>query len=128
MTSHEVRAGVTDLEGLAREHLALAAASPHGRSAHLFVHDGPLRQTMVAIVAGSGLAEHNAPPAASLQVLTGRIVLWSADAEDEVAAGGVISIPQARHGVRALEDSAFVLTAVTSTPLGGRDWGIGQEH
>lgn len=64
-----------DLVQLADEQAAKAAASAHGRSAHLLVHDGVLRQTVIALTAGTALDEHNAPSAASLQVLRGRVSL-----------------------------------------------------
>lgn len=119
------RTGITDVAALAAEHLALARHAPHGRSAVLFAHDGPLRQTVVALVAGCELADHVAPPAGTVHVLVGRIELVSGDgATTDVRVGEVAAIPQARHSVRAVDDAAFVLTAVTATPLGGRDWGL----
>lgn len=125
MTTTTERAGTRNLHALAREHLAAAQHSPHGRSAYLFVHDGPLRQTIVAITQGTELAEHNSPPAATLYVLTGAVVLRSQDAaEVECAEGEILSIPMGRHAVQGVNDSVFILTTVTSTPLGGREWGI----
>lgn len=50
-----------DLDVLARQQLDEARASAHGRSARLFLRDGPLRQTVIALVAGAELDEHNAP-------------------------------------------------------------------
>ncbi|GAA3507180.1 cupin [Streptomyces showdoensis] len=101
-----------DLGALADDHLALARTSPHGRSAHLVVHDGVLRQSVIALTAGTSLDEHNAPPAASLQVLRGRVELTASGRAQEVAAGGLQMIPKERHGLTALEDSVVLLTAV----------------
>ncbi|MFC9491414.1 cupin, partial [Streptomyces hydrogenans] len=53
---------LSDLTALADEHLAAARTAPHGRSAHLVLHDGVLRQTVIALKAGTALDEHNAPP------------------------------------------------------------------
>ncbi|WP_441245375.1 cupin [Kitasatospora sp. McL0602] len=103
-----------DLAVLAAEHAAKAAASPHGRSAHLLLHDGVLRQTVIALTAGSALDEHNAPPAASLQVLRGRVSLTVAGARHELVTGQLQVIPQVRHGLLAHEDSVVLLTAVTN--------------
>ncbi len=64
-----------DLMAGAGECLEKARSSAHGRNAHLVLHDGPLRQTLIALTAGSELAEHEAPPTASLHVLTGSVVL-----------------------------------------------------
>ncbi|MGW1372909.1 cupin [Streptomyces sp. NPDC002446] len=105
-----------DLAALTRYQLDDAKASPHGRSAHLFLHDGPLRQTVIALIAGATLSEHHTPPAASLQVLHGRVRLTGPGGGLELKAGQVAAIPHERHGLRALEDSAVLLTAVTEVP------------
>ncbi|MET9929951.1 MULTISPECIES: cupin [unclassified Streptomyces] len=101
-----------DLTALADEHLAAARTAPHGRSAHLVMHDGVLRQTVIALTAGTSLDEHNAPPAASLQVLRGRVNLTAADRTEELRAGTLRMIPKERHGLTALEDAVVLLTAV----------------
>ncbi|MFJ5230623.1 cupin [Kitasatospora sp. NPDC088391] len=103
-----------DLGALAEEHAALAAAGPHGRSAHLVLHDGVLRQTVIALRAGAALDEHNAPVAASLQVLRGRVSLTVAGRRLEVAAGELCPVPQERHGLIAHTDAVVLLTAVTA--------------
>ncbi|MEU3191395.1 cupin [Streptomyces sp. NPDC006992] len=104
-----------DVTALAAEHLALARKDPHGRSAYLFLHDGPLRQSVIALTEGSSLEEHNTPPAASVHVLQGSIRLTEGSADQDVAAGQIQRVPHLRHGVLALEDTVFVLTAVTGT-------------
>ncbi|MGW6918806.1 cupin [Kitasatospora sp. NPDC054939] len=102
-----------DLEQLADEHLALAAAGPHGRSAQLVVHDGVLRQTLIALTAGTSLDEHNAPSAASLLVLRGRVSVTIAGRLEELGAGRLHALPQERHGLLAHTDAVVLLTAVT---------------
>ncbi|MDH6578951.1 cupin [Kitasatospora sp. MAP5-34] len=102
-----------DLRALADEHAAKAAASPHGRSAHLVLHDGVLRQTIIALTAGSSLDEHNAPAAASLQVLRGRVSLTIAGRRQELTSDRLYPIPQERHGLLANEDTVVLLTTVT---------------
>ncbi|MFI2413531.1 cupin domain-containing protein [Streptomyces sp. NPDC018947] len=100
------------LDALAREHLAHAAASANGRSATT-VHGGHehvLRQTLLALTAGTSLAEHENPGEATLQVLRGRVRLTSGDTSWEGRDGDLVLIPPARHGVQALEDSAVLLT------------------
>ena len=104
-----------NLHDLAEEHLSAARLDPHGRSAHLVVHDGELRQSIIALTAGSKLSEHNSPPAASLQVLVGRLTVHVGDAvQGEYAEGELWALTRERHSVLALEDSAFLLTTVTS--------------
>lgn len=101
------------LGALVQEHLDKAAASEHGRSAHLLVHEGPLRQTLIALTAGQELDEHNPPAAATLQVLSGRVRLVATDGGYELSAGELRAIPQERHGLAAIEDAAVLLTTVT---------------
>lgn len=106
---------MTDIHEHTRTQLELARGAEHGRSATLVLHDGVLRQTIIALREGAELAEHNAPAAASVQVLEGRIrVTSSTDAE--LAAGELYAIPPERHGVVALADAVFLLTTVTGLP------------
>ncbi|MEE1755782.1 cupin [Streptomyces sp. SP18CS02] len=101
-----------DLNVIAREHLAAARDSEHGRSANLVLRARPLRQTVIALVAGVSLDEHNAPPAASLQVLRGTVRVTFAAEEVELSAGALYLIPPERHGLTAVTDAAVLLTAV----------------
>ncbi|MFB6435905.1 cupin [Streptomyces sp. NPDC056411] len=102
-----------DLTALTRRQLDDARAAAHGRSAHLFLHDGPLRQTVIALIAGAALDEHNAPSAASLHVLQGRVRLTASSDSQELTTGQIAAIPHERHGLEAVEDSVVLLTAVT---------------
>lgn len=103
---------MTPLTTLAQELLDQARTAANGRAAHLVVHDGPLRQTVVALAAGTHLPEHNSPPAASMQVIQGRVAV-TAQETDELAQGQIAALTHHRHGVTALEDSVFLLTTVT---------------
>ncbi|WP_156727590.1 cupin domain-containing protein [Streptomyces apocyni] len=103
------------LTAVVDEHLANARLAEHGRSAQLLVHDDALRQSVIALTAGTALDEHNAPLAASLLVLRGRVRLTPASGEGaELSAGELCPLPKERHGLTALEDSAVLLTAVTA--------------
>jgi quercetin dioxygenase-like cupin family protein len=106
---------VADLNALVGEHLEKAHASAHGRSAHLLLHDGPLRQSLIALTSGTELDEHLTPRAATLFVLRGRVALTTTSGEPalELGASEFAQIPHERHGLTALDDSAVVLTAVT---------------
>ncbi|WP_298457541.1 cupin [uncultured Cellulomonas sp.] len=108
-----------DLATLAETHLAAALAAGKGRSAELIVHDHQLRQTVIALADGQSLSEHNAPPAATLQVLRGSVKVTAHDGGDVVVREGeLVQLTHERHGVDALEDAAFLLTTVTGIPDG----------
>ncbi|WP_030562409.1 cupin domain-containing protein [Streptomyces aureocirculatus] len=105
-----------NLNALVEEHLNGARADDHGRSARLVVHDGALRQSVIALTSGSALDEHVTPPAASLQVLRGKVRVTTVDGSDHLlAAGELWEVPKERHGLLAVEDSVVLLTAVTAT-------------
>ena len=73
-------------------------------------------------VGGAELAEHNAPAAATLQALQGRVRLSYAAGSStpavELGAGELTVIGHERHGVQALADSVLVFTTVTGLPDG----------
>ena len=100
------------LTALARQHLQAARAASSGRSAHT-VHGGHehlLRQTLIALTAGQVLADHENPGEATLQVLHGRVRLASGDTAWDGLPGDHLVIPDARHGLEALEDCVVLLT------------------
>ena len=63
------------LTALAREHLETARAASSGRSSHTVYggHEHSLRQTLIALKAGSGCDDHESPGEATLHVLHGRV-------------------------------------------------------
>ena len=75
------------LTALAREHLEVARAASSGRSAHTVYggHEHSLRQTLIALRAGSELDEHDANGEATLQVLHGRVRLTNQTAQSHIA-------------------------------------------
>ncbi len=101
-----------DLRQLADEHLEAARGSEHGRSADRILHDGHLRQSVIALVAGIELSEHNSPQAGTIHVLEGALRVTGLE-EPEVSAGELVLLTHRRHAVTALEDSVFLLTTVT---------------
>ncbi|MBC7290789.1 MAG: cupin [Actinotalea sp.] len=103
---------MADLVAIARQHLDLARSGDNGRSAELLVHDGVLRQSVIALTRGSELGEHNSPHAASLQVLVGSVEVTGQPAT-VVDAGSLVELTHERHAVTAREDSVFLLTTVT---------------
>lgn len=102
------------LDTRARELLERAATASSGRAADT-VHGGQehaLRQTLLALTAGTGLAEHESPGEATLLVLHGHVRLSSGETSWEGRSGDLLAIPDARHALDAVEDSAVLLTVV----------------
>jgi quercetin dioxygenase-like cupin family protein len=100
------------LDALARQHAERAASASTGRSSQAVYggHEHVLRQTLIALRADTVLSEHENPGEATILVLSGRVRLRAGDASWDGIAGDLLVMPQARHSVEALEDSAFVLT------------------
>jgi quercetin dioxygenase-like cupin family protein len=100
------------LEARTRVLMKSAATAPAGRAAETVYggHEHVLRQTLIALVAGSALSEHENPGEATLQVLGGRVRLVADATEWEGRDGDLLIVPQGRHTLHALEDSAVLLT------------------
>ncbi|MFV0427712.1 MAG: LuxR family transcriptional regulator [Beutenbergiaceae bacterium] len=103
------------LTTLAQEQLARARRAHAGRSAHTIYggRDRRLRQTIIALTADSSLADHDSPGDATVQVLTGRVRLATADDAIELAPGDYSAIPDARHRLDALCDAVVILSVAT---------------
>ncbi len=100
------------VDAMARELLERADAAPARRAANTVYggHEHRLRQTVVALMAGAALDEHDNPGEATLLVLRGRVRLHSAEASWEGRHGDLLVVPRARHSLEAIEDSAVLLT------------------
>ena len=101
---------------LVQEHLSAARSATSGRSANTVLggRDHRLRQTLVALAAGHELADHESPGEATLQVLEGVVRVETATDAIQLVAGDLMAIPDERHSLRALEDSAVLLTVANS--------------
>lgn len=100
------------LTAIAREQLEKAKAGSSGRSASTIFggHEHTLRQTIVALVEGSSLDEHESPGEATVHVLNGRVRLTASDDTWTGRTGDLLVIPTERHALEALEDSTILLT------------------
>jgi quercetin dioxygenase-like cupin family protein len=100
------------LVATAKEQARKAATAPNGRAASTVYggHDRTLRQTVIALVAGEELAEHENPGEATVHVLSGRVRLSCARTSWEGRSGDLIAVPPERHSLEALEDAAVLLT------------------
>ena len=100
------------LDALVLHHLDTARAASSGRSAPT-VHGGHelvLRQTLIALRAGSSLAEHDSPGEATIHVLHGRVRLSAGNDSWDGRRGDLLIVPAAAHSLHALEDATVLLT------------------
>jgi quercetin dioxygenase-like cupin family protein len=102
------------LVAAARQALEQARSAPTGRSASTLYggHEHALRQTVIALRAGSALHEHENPGEATVQVLTGRVQLSTDSTVWDGRQGDLLIVPDQRHRLNAVEDSTILLTAV----------------
>jgi quercetin dioxygenase-like cupin family protein len=85
-----------------------AAAAPRRCSGH----EKALRQTVIALTAGVELSEHENPGEATVLVLSGRVELRSHEVSREGRNGDLLVVPDERHTLHAVVDSAVLLTVV----------------
>ncbi|WP_295693796.1 LuxR family transcriptional regulator [Lapillicoccus sp.] len=114
MTEHTntrpIGSEVEQLPRLAAELLEQARDHPAQRAART-IHSGSLlRATVIALVSGTELAEHDAPPAATLQVVQGQVRLYWEHGERVLDQGEITDIPPARHALQARTDAVVLLT------------------
>ena len=106
------------LTALAREHLETARAASSGRSSHTVYggHEHSLRQTLMAMTAGSSLDDHESPGESTLQVLHGRVRVTNSSGRWDGYARRSHHPARVRHGLHAVEDSVVLLTV--AKPVG----------
>lgn len=103
-----------DVLELGRQQLESARTSGRSRAAKA-LHPGRhhrLRQTLIALLTGEALGEHEAPPEATLQVLSGQVRLTAGEDSWQGRTGDLVIIPDRRHDLLALADSIVLLTTV----------------
>lgn len=103
---------VASINKLSADRLVAAVSVESGRSS-VTVYSRPgarLRQTLIALAAGSVMGEHKSPGDASLLCLQGRVQVHAGDEVAELGPGDLIAVPPQRHDVEALESSVLLLT------------------
>lgn len=100
------------IEALARQQLRAAAIAPSGRAADTVFggHEKVLRQTVIGMVTGTLLNEHENPGEATIYVVEGRVRLLAGDDHWDARTGDLLIVPDRRHSLEALEDSAIIMT------------------
>ena len=107
--------GPLDLLEAARELLDAARRSDVGRAARTLTpgRGVPLKQTLLALAAGANLQEHEAPGAATIQILVGTARLVSKEETTLLSSGEWAGIPNTTHSLEAIEDVAALLTVAS---------------
>lgn len=95
MTDHP---DVVRLHDLATAPLGTAREHHSRRAARTLVSGTVQRVTLIAPAEGAELAEHDAPPAATLHAVTGRVRLHTADREWTLDGGHLVAVSPQRHG------------------------------
>jgi quercetin dioxygenase-like cupin family protein len=108
-----------DIATLAREQLEKAAVDSAGRSSVTLVHDGALRQTVIALLAGRILDEHTMNGVATLQIVRGTVRLQGDSGSMSLREGEIAHVPQDRHSVHADTDSVCLLSVAMGDPAKG---------
>ena len=107
MTDHPE---VSQVDAVASELLEEAKGHATHRAARTLVTGLAQRATLIAMLEGVDLAEHDAPPAATLQVVSGRVRLHTRDRDRVLEPGQLTAVPRQRHGLNALTDAVVLLT------------------
>lgn len=102
-----------DVHALGEELLAKARTSKHRTASASVVHGERQRAVLMAFTPGSGLGEHDTPPAATLHVLRGHARLRAGEESWELGAGELVAIPPARHSLEVDEVETLALLTVS---------------
>lgn len=100
------------LTAVADEQLARARQAHSGRAAQTLYggHEHFLRQTVIALLAGHELGEHESPGEATLQVLQGSVRVHAGPDTWDGAIGHFLVIPSVRHSLEAVDDAVVLLS------------------
>ena len=92
--------------------LAEARNARSGRSAKTLIPGAgaPLKQTLLGLTAGTVLADHDNPGAATLHVISGEVRLTAHNDVWLLDAGQLTPIPPARHGLEAVSDAVVLIS------------------
>jgi len=100
------------LTDLAQARLQDARDTSNGRASQTVFggREHSLRQTLIALLRGQELHEHENPGEATVQVLQGTVELRAGDDTWTGSPGDLVIVPDRRHSLAAVEDSVILLT------------------
>ena len=106
------------LEALGHQLLERAGAAGGGHTADTVVggHERILRQTVIAMLRGAVLAEHENPGEATVHVLRGRVRLSAGELSWEGRSGDLLVVPVMRHSLEVRLAGLVVLLTVAKLP------------
>lgn len=96
------------------DQLAEARGATAGRSARTLHSGARLRQTLIALTAGTRMNEHQSPGDATVHCLLGHVTLHARERTVAVAEGELVDAPPERHDVVADQDSLLILTVAVA--------------
>lgn len=101
-----------DLREAGAELLEAARGLDAGRSARTLTPGTgqPVKQVLLALLAGRRMDDHVAPGPTTLHGITGRVLVHHDGATISLEAGKFVPCPTTRHSVEALDDAVFLLT------------------
>ena len=103
-----------DLAEVGKQLLSEARESSGRAAVTLTPSDGgPLKQTLIALSAGTELGEHPSPGPSAIHVLEGAGTLSWGDGTQRLTAGEWAPLPLDKHGLSAEEDLVALLTVVS---------------
>lgn len=108
--------GPLDLQAAADELLAEAGRLNAGRSARTLTPGpgAPLKQTLLALMAGQHLQDHLAPGPTTLLGIRGEAVLTHAEVAVTLTEGVWAACPAGPHALEAVTDTVVLLTVTPS--------------
>lgn len=96
-----------------QQRLLETAQTAHARRAGRTVfHGDGLRQTLVALLNGAELAEHESPLEAFIHVLQGGVVVYGDNRQWHLDEGELCPVPPERHSLTAIRDSVITITVL----------------
>ncbi|MDN5900137.1 MAG: LuxR family transcriptional regulator [Brachybacterium sp.] len=100
------------IEALARQQIKAAYHAGGRRAAETVFggHEKVLRQTVMGLLKGAEIGERGNLDEATIYVLEGRVQLWIGDDCWEARQGSLLILPEARHRLVAIMDSALLIT------------------